>query len=371
MHICFVALNSYNLFSSSTGLTHIGGAEMQQFLMARWLLDAGHDVTVITRDHGQVQEEVVDGIRIVKAYDVSKGLPIFRFFIPRWSKLLAALRLADADIYYQRGASLETGQVASWCRSNHKSFVFASASESDCDPALPFLRKPRERFLYRRGLKLASAVVVQSRRQAELLESAYGISGEVIYSSGRILGDPVSPKEKNNRVIWLGRFSPQKRFEWVLEIAAASTGYEFLILGAANDQSRYAKELMERAKALSNVTLVGHVPKSDVIEYYNQAKFLILTSPLEGFPNVFLEAWQLGVPVITTFDPDGVVASHRLGWTVDSPREAVDLLLKHESSDGELEETAERVATYFNENHTTAKNMPVYMDLFRRLVSMS
>ena len=369
MHICFVALNSYNLFTSSKSLTHIGGAEMQQYLMARWLVDAGHRVTIVTLDHGQAREEFINGIRIVKAYDVKKGLPIIRFLTPRWRKLISALRFVDADIYYQRGASLETGQVAYWCQSNQRAFVFASASESDCDPALPFLSKSRERFLFRRGLKLASGVVVQSKRQAELLDIGYGIPSEVIYSSGRTLGEPIVPSEKGNRVIWLGRFSPQKRFEWVLDIAAASKNYDFLVLGASNVGSSYSKAMMDRAAALPNVKLVGHVPKSNVIDYYNQAKFLILTSPIEGFPNVFLEAWQLGIPVITTFDPDGVVETNRLGWHVGSPQDAVALLRKYEFDETELHTTAERVANYYKEHHTTDKNMPIYLSLFQRLIS--
>ena len=369
MHICFVALNSYNLFTSSTSMTHIGGAEMQQFLMARWLLENGHQVTVVTRDHGQAQEESVDGIRIVKAYDVDKGLPIVRFLFPRWKRLLDALRIADADIYYQRGAGVETGQVALWCRSAARAFVYASASDSDCNASLPFLSKVRDKVLYRKGLQLASAIVVQSQHQAALLESAFGRSGTVIYSSGRRLGDPVPQSEKQNKVIWLGRFSPQKRFEWVLDIAAASKNYEFLILGASNDGSPYARTMMERSESLPNVTLVGHVPKSDVAGFYNQARFLILTSPLEGFPNVFLEAWQLGVPVITTFDPDGIVEANRLGWRIDSVEDACALLEKYETDSTGLEELSARVGKYFKENHTADRNMPLYLELFQELVS--
>jgi glycosyltransferase involved in cell wall biosynthesis len=41
---------------------------------------------------------------------------------------------------------------------------------------------------------------------------------------------------------------------------------------------------------------------------------LVSTSLHEGMPNTFLEAWSLGVPVLTlAFDPDGVVEREGLG----------------------------------------------------------
>jgi hypothetical protein len=40
----------------------------------------------------------------------------------------------------------------------------------------------------------------------------------------------------------------------------------------------------------------------------------VSTSEQEGLPNVFLEGWSRGVPVLTlSFDPDGMVARHGLG----------------------------------------------------------
>jgi glycosyltransferase involved in cell wall biosynthesis len=46
---------------------------------------------------------------------------------------------------------------------------------------------------------------------------------------------------------------------------------------------------------------------------YRQALVLLCTSESEGFPNVFLEAWSCSRPVLTTVDPDDVVATFQLG----------------------------------------------------------
>jgi glycosyltransferase involved in cell wall biosynthesis len=70
---------------------------------------------------------------------------------------------------------------------------------------------------------------------------------------------------------------------------------------------------MEEARSLSNMRVHGRASSAALANLYAGAALLACTSKLEGFPTTFLEAWSLGVPVVTTFDPDSLVAAHGLG----------------------------------------------------------
>src|SRR5205085_6972618 len=93
------------------------------------------------------------------------GLPMVRFLYPRWTSMAGAMQRCNADVYIQRAAGAETGQAALWCARHGRPLVFFAASHSDCDPALPYLPAPRDRMLYRIGLRRASRVVAQNEWQ--------------------------------------------------------------------------------------------------------------------------------------------------------------------------------------------------------------
>jgi glycosyltransferase involved in cell wall biosynthesis len=74
----------------------------------------------------------------------------------------------------------------------------------------------------------------------------------------------------------------------------------------------------EAAAALPNLQFHGQVRFGATGALFANARLFVNTSAFEGFPNTYLQAWANGVPVIATFDPDGVIAGHGLGMVVDS-----------------------------------------------------
>jgi glycosyltransferase involved in cell wall biosynthesis len=372
LHVCFVAPGAYGALAGRPELRHIGGAEVQQRLLARELVRRGHPVTFVTLDHGQPDGVVHDGVRVMKTCGEDAGLPGLRFLYPRWTSLCAALGRADADVYYQRGGGIETGQVALWARRNHRRFVFATASDTNCVPELPDLPVARERIPYRFGLRRADRVVCQTVAQRNLLARNFGVDAELIRScSEDPLGDGAIPRDHpplGPRVLWVGRFSPQKRPELLLELATLCPDVPFEVVGGRAGDGSYAAGLVTRARSLANVTLHGWVPPDEVGVYYDRASVLLCTSPVEGFPNTFLEAWSRGVPTVSTVDPDGLIETRGLGAVGRTAPELAAALAPLHREGALWSDCSRRARAYYLSTHTVGAAVDAYEALFAALV---
>src|SRR6185312_4598142 len=74
---------------------------------------------------------------------------------------------------------------------------------------------------------------------------------------------------------------------------------------------------------IPNVKAHGRVSREQLDNLFQTCGQLCCTSMLEGFPTTFLEAWRCGLPVVTTFDPDNIVAREGLGRVVTTTDELV------------------------------------------------
>lgn len=364
---CLVAHKAAGeMFGGNRG--HIGGVERQTSLMARWLAAHGYETSLLTVDEGQADEEIVDGVRVIKMCSVDSGLPGLRFFHPRWTSLNRALRRADADLYYQNCAEYVTGQIALWCGRRGRKFVYSSASDLDCTPGLPDIKKWRVRVLYRYGLLHADRIVVQTRKQQGMLLNGFGLNSTVLPMpcpgpSSAEYRAPEPPRYDSSRVLWVGRICPEKCPERLLELARLCPSVNFDVVGPADD-SEYAREICNRARVLPNLTLHGAMPRVRMPEFYQSSACLCCTSVLEGFPNTFLEAWSFGLPVVSTFDPDRLIAERRLGIAAEDAAGLAAGIQRLLLSSDEWRQCSTRARLYYAENHTLDAVMPRFVGIF-------
>ena len=318
--ICFVALDNFAALVDDPKFGNIGGAEIQQSIIGRELAKRGYRVSFVTLDHGQDNEMEIDGMRIIKAYDHNAGIRVLRFPHPRLTSLWLAMRRADADIYYQRTSGSITGIVSAFCRWHRRKFVFAVASDYNCMTDPPYRQLRHERVLYRYGLRRADLVIAQTMTQQRLLRENFGIDCTVIPNCApeyghSLRGADAVASTRGRRLLWIGDFRPVKRLELLLDIAEQLRDVQFDVVGEgyADAASEYVQCLRSRAKSIPNVHLHGMVPHAYMHKFYQRTEALICTSRAEGFPNVFLEAWDYGLPIVSTCDPDNVIAEHGLG----------------------------------------------------------
>jgi glycosyltransferase involved in cell wall biosynthesis len=329
--ICIVGLDSYGMLSGEGDPRYIGGEAIQHVLLARAWRDLGHEVSMIVHDDGQGARRVHEGITALAAQSRHGGIPGLRFFHPRASKLVSTLMAADADIYYQSPAGTYTGFTGWYARSMGRSFIFRVASDSDCEREHGRLQFWRDRKLYNFGLHRAHLVAAQTEYQARMLRENHGIDAPVINMMVET-PRPGANVAKDIDVLWVSNFRSLKRPELALELARQLPNVKFTLAGGPmpNGQTYY-EDMLAAAARLPNVTMLGPVRYRDSGALFDRAKIFLNTSSIEGFPNTFLQSWVRGVPVVTFFDPDGLVQRLSLGRvakSLDDMREAIRGLLE-------------------------------------------
>jgi hypothetical protein len=321
--VCIIGLKCYDHIAEKPVPQYLGGIETQMAVLAKGLRREGCEVSLITFDHGQRDAESFEGVTVLKSYPPSGGLRGVRSFT-RAFNLWRAMRRADADIYLQMGAGGETGLTALGC--NFKSgrarrFVFCLASDADCSGPFGAGRFGLENALYRYGIKRAGLIVSQTQKQKKNLETNLGLKSGIIPMAVSALHG--SSERRPNTVLWVGRLMPEKRFEWLLAAARQCPEIEFHVAGTPNQPSGYAAQLMTTAAGIPNVRAHGRLSRTELNKLFQTSGLLCCTSMLEGFPTTFLEAWSCGLPVVTTFDPDNLVARQGLGRVVKTVDELV------------------------------------------------
>ena len=307
---------------------------MQQTLLAKAFVDLDYDVSMVVIDIGQIDAEVIDGIRVYKTYRPEAGIPVFRFIHPRFTSLWQALKRADADIYYQSCASVVTGFVAWFCRKYDRKLVFRVAHDTDLMPGQQLIRYWRDKKIFEYGLRHADLVINQSRQQQKLLRENYHLEGPELNMVVQ-LPEEDAEYSRDIDVLWVNNLRPFKRPDLVLELARKLPGLRIVMIGGpCHGHEDLFEEIRQQAEGISNLDFKGYVPYQEVNAYYARARIFVNTSDSEGFPNSFLQSWVRGMPVFSFFDPDGIITRERLGDSpdgVDQMAMEVSALLKDQA----------------------------------------
>ena len=143
-----------------------------------------------------------------------------------------------------------------------------------------------------------------------LLEWIPNLKGKTCY-----IYNPVNIESLNNHkpivieddyILCVGRLEKQKAFHRAIEAFDLVTGdYPKLKLYIIGDGS-LKNDLKKLVSKLGIEERVIFIPfTSDIGAYYKEAKFTLLTSLYEGFPNVLVESISVGTPVVSVDCPSG------------------------------------------------------------------
>jgi glycosyltransferase involved in cell wall biosynthesis len=367
MKICFLGLDNLPVLAREYNRHGIGGEQVQQTLLARALVRRGAEVSMVVFDYGQDDGAQWDQVTTHKAFREDAGLPVLRFVHPRWTKTWAAMRAADAQVYYMSCAGMQLGLAALFCQRYGRKFVFRVAHDSDCEPDRLLIKHARDKKLYEYGLRRAHGIFVQTEQQQRAMRANYRLPSRI---AEMLVEHPEREHARQTDVLWVNNLRQFKRPDLLLALARRMPHLNFDMIGGPQPgfDALYA-QIARDAAALPNLRFHGRVPYHEMDRHYGSARVFVNTSDSEGFPNSYLQAWVRGTPVVAFFDPDHTIERERLGFaaaSLDDMQQHVDALLR----DGALwSHTSARCRSYMAAKHGEARILAPYLSMFGELAA--
>lgn len=356
MKICFWG----SVARALKGITD-GGSELQMALLARALVRGGHEVICLDNE---IRDDFItsDGIKVLSIKGWYKGIVGIRIFTHRLPQLYSLLKEQNADVYYCRMRDYMNILPFMAARKVKSKFIIAMASDLDALGFkmrlkyyyIPSLREMR--WLIFSGLLIeiihpwllrkADMVLVQHEGQKQILLRK-GIKSVLLHNLIDLSKLPVISNPIHNDFVYVGWLDKRKGFIEFFELIKKAPAYTFKVIGPPRDKTGYV--IFEKLKMFQNVSMLGELNHSDTLYHIGNSKALISTSPMEGFPNIFIEAWAYGIPVLSLYvDPGGVIKREELGNVADgSIKKLLNSLAFIENTD----EFAGKARTYVENKH--------------------
>lgn len=340
----------------------VGGAERNQWLLARALVGAGWSATVGVRGEMKPGErKIIDGVEYV---GIGHGQVLLA-----WHKFLTAERpnwLFWACAYHLWGALVEIAKLGG-IRT-----IFHAAFDSDVEPRKALTLRPRWWPLYAWGLSRTDKIFVQHEGQLcrlppQLRSKAYILPKVYIRAGADGDTGPVKPHAERERyVAWVAMLRQHKRPDVLIEIARKLPAIRFVVCGGPStfmSAPAYSERIINELRKTPNIEYLGQVPPDKAQQLIAEAALLLSTSDTEGFPNTFVQAWSTGTPVVSLkIDPDRNIQRLGLGAVSRTVERAVaDITALIDSSD-RRDSIGSRARSFIVENHSAATVVRLFED---------
>ena len=338
----------YNLYRE---IGVVGGIAIQMSFWAKTFLGNGWHVYSISN----FEKTNIEGIQFLKIPHLS----VVGYFIDLLYSFFYIATIRPNIILF-RGASRSLAHLSLFAKLFGVKLIFFGASDTDFKCEQELIGRKHDRVLYRLGLRNTKYFVAQNQLQYDLLLKAYNKKNVIIIPN--IWLSYAQDSQKRDIILWVSNFRQLKRPQWFIQLAKDFPQYKFVMVGAALDKDLF-EECKSEADKLQNLDFMGGQSFANVNKIFTRAKYFVCTSEIEGFPNTFLQSWSNSIPVITTFDPSGLVKDKGLGIVVDSYEKlkyAVDLTEKDKTLYKEMQNNIEN---YFIQSHSAVNRYENLLEL--------
>ena len=113
--------------------------------------------------------------------------------------------------------------------------------------------------------------------------------------------------ESNNYIVAVGRFVEEKGFhDLIAAYRDLNTDIPLVLVGDADHETQYSKELKQSAKATKGVHLTGFISGDELKAIFSSARLFVIPSYHEGLPIALLEAMSYSLPVVVSDIPANI-----------------------------------------------------------------
>jgi len=344
-----------------------GGSEWSTHDLAKLLIKEGHEVTILTPNYGSKKEEIVKNIKIIRFYFPIKLKNPKQKIAPYWTsnifwyiyttiicsyfKIKGNYEIIHAHNNEFIPAAAITGLITrtptvatfrdyqalcplGFClwKSDKACTIFAyfnkdykffynnyveSKNPINCLVYLIAVFRARLSSYFVKYLanKINKKIAVSNK--VKKIFHANGIKDlKVIYNSVTVDN---SLKRPENTILYVGKFSPGKGINLLLEVLPKLTAQlpsvTFVLIGSGYLESK-VKEFLKTNNLIHRVKITGQLPHAETLQHVKNAQLVIVPSIWpEPLPRSVIEAILLGVPVVATNSGgiNEVVNSNRYG----------------------------------------------------------
>lgn len=325
-----------------------GGAERQQWMLARALAASGWSVVAGVREPLQRGERrTIDEVEFV-------GIGQAQIFAA-WHRFFRAER---PDWWFWQCASHLFGFGVALAHHNGVKVVFGAGL--DRDVRVREALYPRQRWwpVYAWGLWRAERIVLQHGGQLADLRYSWQPKGHVVPNIAPAAAQVRPHGERSPYVAWVAALRRVKRPDLLIEIARLLPHVRFIVCGGPSvymTPAGYSEGMIETFRTIPNIDYRGQVSPDEAVSITTAAALLLSTSDEEGFPQTFLEAWAHGTPVVSlSIDPDRVIARRGLGAVSADVRVAAKDIDRLVSAVDVREDMSRRAREYVSGAHSPA-----------------
>jgi glycosyltransferase involved in cell wall biosynthesis len=187
-----------------------------------------------------------------------------------------------------------------------KTILYFTGSSLETQKQQRDLFLPVLQVIYYVSCTLADSIIVYSERNVK----EYGLvrwTNKISFFQEHLIDTDLfyiqkSYNNRNNIIGYIGRFSEEKGIinfvESIPLLKENLPEYSFFIGGDGPLRNDIEKKL--NSLEMNNINFIGWIDHQQLPEFLNELKLLVLPSFTEGLPNIMLEAFACGTPVLAT-----------------------------------------------------------------------